>query len=308
MSDAVIFSPSKGFVCYWDSSESSRDDLERRLKEIGLETFVPPVRTNQAALKCAIADYVKDKRGELRKETRERRKNGEKVRLDKVVRPHVDPKQDGFQVVDETRRGDGRDNDYEADFSAKVGDDGVVSDSTSYSRQVELQRNFDRAKGLVSGQAIGDSLVEIVKHLGGTTLRGIGGIYWLPNSARDTWYWVIAAYQAAGEKTKVYMMPTEMDEQTTRAVADAIVSEISDDVGFITNEIASGSLGEEALANRKRRAGLLHDRVKQYEEILEKSLEHLHQVIQVAEIAATSAVAMQQDAGVFNEMYAGTAP
>jgi hypothetical protein len=140
--------------------------------------------------------------------------------------------------------------------------------------------------------------------LGGTTLREVGGVYWLPESGLETWSKVINAFQMAGPKTKVYCMQTVMDAETIRAVKDAIVSEVSASAGGLVEEIRSGSLGTVALETRKSRATQLHQRVKQYEEVLQDTLEHLHQVIAVAETAAASALAVQEDSAVFDQIYA----
>ncbi len=308
MSDAVIFSPTKGFCAWWDAGPSDRATLEHNLKNCGLEKYTPSIRTNEAALRLACSEYVAEQRSNLRKASRERSKNGDKVKLDKLVRPHLDPKADGYQVVDEERRSGGDNNDYSADFSAKVEEapgyaNGRVTVTKGIAQQWKLQELYDQAKATVGGNAVGKALVDIVQYLEGTTLREIGGVYWMPSSAKDKWFEVINAFQSAGEKNKVYMMQTVMDEQSCRAVTDAIVSEISSDVSKITEDLVSGSLGDKALEARKARALMLHERVKQYEEILETSLGQLHEVITVVEMAASAAMATQDDSGAFNEMY-----
>ena len=48
----------------------------------------------------------------------------------------------------------------------------------------------------------------------------------------------------------------------------------------------------------------LHGRVREYEQILGHTMQHLHEVIGVAELAASLATAIQEDSRVFDEMFA----
>lgn len=299
----IHFVSPRGAVAFWDAGPTNRTMLEHLLTQIGLEAFLPPVRSDSAALKLAMAEYAEGQRARMRAAAKAKSQaTGQKVRMDKIVQPHLDQKQNGFELVSVERGA--RENAYGADFSARVTEEGKVLVTRGFANVWEIQEYFAKHKGTVGGDGVGRSLVELVQHLGGTTLREVGGVYWLPDSALETWSQVINAFQMAGPKTKVYMMQTVMGAETIRAVKDAIVSEVSASAGSLVEEIRAGSLGAVALENRKTRASQLHERVKQYEEILQDTLEHLHQVIAVAETAAASALAVQEDSQVFDQIYA----
>ncbi len=168
---------------------------------------------------------------------------------------------------------------------------------------LSLQEQYDVAKATLGGNAIGRSLVEIMASLKGTALREAGGVYWIPDEGVAVWERVISAFQEAGQ-SKVYLMRTVMDSQTVRAVSDAIVGEVLAASGMLADEIRSGQLGEVALETRKERAQSLHRRVSEYEQILGQTMQHLHQVIGIAEMAAASATAMREDVTVFDGIFA----
>lgn len=293
---------SGGAVVFWTGGPTSRQILEARLAQLDLQDFTPLPRTEAQALKIALGDYADEQKQSLRRARKGTAKdpNGGKVKRDKLVQPHRNQKQNGFEVVD-VARGDAA-NDYVTDFSAKVVD-GVVQISRGYAERTSLQEKYDLAKVTLGGNAIGRSLVDIMASLKGTALREAGGVYWIPDEGVPTWARVIAAFQDAG-RNKVYAMRTVMDSQTVRAVSDAIVGEVLAASGSLADEIRTGQLGEQALDSRRQRAKSLHARVSEYEQILGQTMQHLHQVIGIAELAAASATAIQEDSSVFDEMFA----
>lgn len=294
-----------GGVCFWDAGPTRRDLLEARLKQINLERFTPPPRSDSCALKSSVADYADTQLAELRSQRKGSGSDGgEKFKRDKVIQGKLNQKTNGIELVDVTRH-EQNTNDYVTDFAAKVVEGEVVV-TKGYDPQHKLQAGFNTAKGILTGQAVGKSLIEIIADLKGTTLRELGGVYWLPPESVPAWKEVIRAFEDVGEKTKVHLMETPINELTVRAVRDAIVGEVMDAATRLTEELTSGSLGEKAVENRKQRALGLHSRVKEYEAILGEALTSLHEVIQVAEITASSSIAVQQDSAVFGEMFAAT--
>lgn len=292
-----------GAVVFWDAGPTRRDLLEHRLAQINLERFTPRAGSDAEALKISMADYADAELAELRSQRKGSGKDaGEKFKRDKVIQAKVNQKVNGFELVDVTRHEESR-NDYVTDFSAKVVE-GAVSVTKGYANSGKLQAGFIAAKAVLGGQAVGQSLIRIIAELKGTTLRDLGGIYWLPPESLPAWKEVIAAFEAAGQKTKVYAMETPINELTVRAVKDAIIGEVMDASTRLTEEITSGNLGEVAIENRKKRAMGLHRRVEEYESILQEALSDLHNVIAVAEQAAASAIAIQSDAHEFDGMYA----
>jgi hypothetical protein len=295
-----------GAVVYHTAGPTRRELLETRLAQIGLEKFTPPPRSDGESLKLALGHYADDELTELRRQRRGTLKDdttGEKVKRDKIIQARINQKVNGYEVVDVERK-ESSQNDYCTDFAARMDEHGNVLITKGYANSTKLQELFAQHKAILGGNAVGRTLVEIIAHLKGTTLREAGGVYWLPEESIPTWHQVIDAFQASGTKTKVYCVRTVMDSQTVRAVKDAIVEEVMGAASILTQEITSGSLGERAIEFRKSKALALHARVSEYEGILNETLTTLHEVIKVAEVAAASAVAVQDGANAFEGMYA----
>lgn len=291
-----------GAVVFWSGGPTSRQILDARLTQLGLEDFTPLPRTEAQSLKIALGEYAEQQKQALRRARQATATDdrGGKLKRDKIVQAHRNQKANGFELV-AVERGDAA-NHYVTDFSAKV-TDGRVQISRGYAEQSDLQAKYDLAKATLGGNAIGRSLVDIVASLKGTALREAGGVYWLPEESVAIWEKIVAAFQEAGQ-SKVYVCRTVLDAETVRAVSDAIVDEVLKASGSLADEIRSGQLGEQALETRKQRAKALHTRVSEYEQILGRAMSHLHDVIGVAEMAAASATAMKEDVTVFDGIFA----
>lgn len=287
----------EGAIVYWNGAPTDRGRLQEGLAAIGMEDYTPCQRTEAAALKMALEEYVD---GVLVDRRARKADGGEKVRRDKLVEPLLSQKEDGFEVVDVTRKQRG--NDYVCDFRAKI-DSGRVVISYGYASADRVQELYEVHRGTLGASAVGGALIEIAKELGGVTLRDSGGVYWLPTDKLAQWERVINAFETAGGN-QVYMVRTVMDAKTVRAVNDAIVEEVLKASGALADEIRSGQLGEQALETRKQRAKALHSRVTEYEGILGQAMRHLHDVIGIAEMAAASATAMKETETVFDGLFA----
>jgi|GEM_PF-3487170 len=291
----------EGAIVYWNGAPTDRQKLFEGLTATGMEDYVPCQRTEAASLKMALEEFIDDAISERRSaRTHKTQQDGERVIRDKIVQPLRNQKENGFEVVDVTRKDD--QNDYVVDFAAKV-IDGQVQISRGYASQAKVQRAYEVYRATLGGSAIGGALIDIVKDLGGVTLRDSGGIYWLANDKLEQWEKVISAFEAAGDN-QVYMVRTIMDAKTVRAVNDAIVDEVTKRSAELADEIMHGKLGEQAIDNRLQSAKALHARVREYESILGQTMQHLHQVIGIAEVAASSATAIKEDSSVFDEMFA----
>ena len=294
----------EGAIVYWNCRPTPRQALMNELILIGMEDFTPCQRTPAAALKMALEEYCGEEA-----DNRARKEGDEEVKRDMIVQSLLSQNVDGFEVIDVTRRSGS--NNYICDFRAKV----VVNEQDNTETlefsggyvSGEIQRHvsewYEGFRSMLSGAALGGSLVDIVAKLGGVTLKDSGGIYWLPTEKLEIWQKVIYAFESCGS-SQIYMMRTIMDDKTVRAVSDAIVDEVTKAAAEIANELRDNELGEKGVANRLERAKSLHDRVKLYEGIMDNTMKHLHDVITIAEMSAAGATAVQQDSDVFNEMFA----
>lgn len=279
-----------GAVVFWSAGESRHADLLRGLEAIGLEKYAPNGKTDEAALKATLDDYCSSKRTMLRR-----------IGRDKIVQKHKSGA-DGFDVVDVELSGKDTSNAYTVDFSARV-ENGRVIVYGGYANTYELQEAWDAHKCLLTGSQVSTSLVSLaVKYLGGVRIKDEGGVYWLPGHAVSAWDNIAAVFESAG-RNSVYRMTVEMNQESIRAVKDAVVKEVSQAAGAIVEEIRNNDYGQEALDRRLSAAMALRNRVKEYELILGETLEHLHSVLDVAEAAAGVVQSVKEDDEVFSNMF-----
>jgi hypothetical protein len=294
----------EGAIVYWNGAAGTdRQKLIDGLEAIGLGDFAPAKRCISASLKAAVEEYLDDERAGKASRAKRDKNTGESTKRDKSVQSRLNPEKNGFEVIDVTRK-EG-DNDYVVDFAVKVNEYEQVEISRGYANRDKIQQAYSVYRSTLDGTAIGGCLIKIVTALKGVTLRDNGGIYWLATSQLEQWEQVIKVFESAGSN-QVYMVRTVLDGRTVKAVTDALVDEVAKRSDELEAEIRSGKLGEQAIENRKQTALQLHKRVSEYESILGQTMKHLHQVIGIAEMAAASAVAVQEDKSVFDEMFADT--
>lgn len=297
-----------GAFVFWDCSETEHEVLHAKLSMLGLEKFAPARRTDQACLKKALQGFATLEKKKL---PRNKRKGEDKVKRDIIVQPHAD-KTEGFEVVLAERHTATAGNEYRRLISAKA-EKGAVevianyTDNGSWSLRDLLQGDFNTYKRLVGGSAVGRCLVDIMAHLHGTCVRTVGGLYYLPEGAVETWDDVVESVEAAGSKNTVHRVKIVMDDAAIKAVKQAIVKELNTASAQIVEEIKAGNLKEETLAARKAKALELRERCREYESILNTELSECHAIIGVAETAASSAKAIQEDDQVFDGLYLQTA-
>ena len=276
-----------GAVVFWSAGPTQRELLSERLKQLGLGQYAPAQRTDTACLKDVLRGCCRGSHTN-----------------DKDVQAHDNPKVNGFEVVD-VQRGDER-NYYVTDFSARVDENGTVitSHGLAYANLHEMQKAFDTYRQSVPGTSVGTSLVKILAHLKGTALRPKGGVYWIPDESLDQWQRVVAAVEECGQNTQAYTMTTLMDAEAVRAVRDAVCREVTEAAEALKRDIAEGDLGEKALESRVSQAKSLHDRIEEYTEILGETTDLLHKAVRVPEMAAASAISIQDDEEVFGGVFA----
>lgn len=268
-----------GAVVFWNVAKTDRERFTEHLERLGLSSFAPNEVTDYAALQHALARHIDEHT------TKSDAKHGRDKTIERKRR-----REDGVEVVDVERGDAATKNYYTTDFAARV-ENGRVIVSSGYAPQSALQRHFDEAKTVLSSASIGKSLIGVVGHLGGVSLRDSGGVYWLPAEALDTWRQVAAAVEGAaidGKASAVYCVRTQMDDDTLRAVRDALTTEVLQKASDIQAEIETG-LGHDAMVNRREQAMRLLERVGDYEEILGTGLEMLKQVCKSVEATATHA-------------------
>ncbi len=264
-----------GGVIFWRlASRFDHNLLQNNLAALGMEKFAPGTRTDESALREALKDVTKDID-------------------DKMVRPLKDVKKDGFVVIKE-EVGE-HDNTYASLFTARVDEFRTIHTSTTdLAINAELGIAFQKHSGLVTSLSVATALVKILEHYGATSLRDGGGFYWLHEDRIDEWREVAKAVEAAadtsGEKDAkdkvecaIYLIRTQIDDLSARALTDAIVAEVKKHADEIVADAARPGLRQKTYHARQREAQALHDRIKYFENLLGDALPKLHECANIAE-------------------------
>lgn len=74
------------------------------------------------------------------------------------------------------------------------------------------------------------------------------------------------------------------------------MAEVTAAATTIAEDVATGTLGDEALENRRKEATALHDRISQYEVILNETLDGLHTTVE--NVQKATMLVMLQTVGV----------
>ena len=234
------------------------------LESHGYSCEVPPETTDRVALKGAL-EALKGK--------------------NQIVKPLEKAAQNGYAVA--TIIKGTVQNDYPHDYAVKCKDGWVDVVNGSPDREV-IQETFNACKAMVPSSAISTAMKAIIKRMNAVVLYP--GTYWLPPDARA--FWEPLAKDVVGvmgedkESNKVRMLTTKMDAYTLTEVRDALVAEVKATLKEIQDDVATGTLGEEALVNRRNQATALHSRIGQYEGILDAALDDLHATVAETEKAA----------------------
>ena len=260
-----------GATVSWSLTPTNRDALGDVYGAHGVRESLPPETSDRSALKGAMED-LKGK--------------------DQIVQALKTPSQNGYEVVN-IERGVSH-NAYTNNFSAWISN-GAVQTGYGFADRTQLQERFLYRRGLLAPSAVSESLKAIVMTMDAVVVYP--GTYWVPQHKLAQWQALAKEVERLGEgENRLRQLTTVMDENTAREVRDALITEMDKAATQIALDLASGTLGDEALENRKDQAMALHKRIEQYEGILDETLEELHTVVEAVQQAAT--LATLQSVGV----------
>lgn len=256
-----------GAVIYWNlSGDFSHDKLEAGLKSLGLGSFCPSPRSPSQAVRQALVDTIKD------------------CKFDSVlVRSLDNPRTDGFLVVKEDRGKS--DNEYTslfyADFRQYVGvcvqtpEGGPIDPAL----EAAIKANYQKCSVLVSRYDVVKCLTQVLHHLGGTSLRDSGAVYWLAESQLQKWDAVCQIIQSAAKsECKIYQLRTVVDDHAVAALRDAVSHMVASEASSIAERSHREGVKQRFLIARKNEAQKLHDKVRHWESVLNLTLTDLHTV------------------------------
>lgn len=282
-----------GCLTWWEPKPADAARLAAELESIGLGKYAPKPATAEAALQEAMQDW-----GEGLSKQKVTTKESKHVYK---VFARRDKKQDGFELVDVTRKQGP--NSYSCECACRVdAATGKVELLEGYLDVWQTQELFDQYRSQASGAAVGRSLVELTQTMNGTCVRMNGGNYYLPEDAVARWYDVIDVFERCSQ-TVVTRMRVVMDDIAARAIREGIVKELITEAAEIAEELRQGELAEHVVERRRQRSQLLREKAHMYEGILNDTLSEVHAVLDLADTCAAAAIATQEDTHIFDAAF-----
>jgi hypothetical protein len=292
----------EGAVVFWSAGATQRSELKAVYELLGLSEFMPGEKTPEAGLLQSLKSCLKLHRG-----------NGESF----LIIPRRNRRMDGFEVQ---RVMHGKVNEYHTMLIARVGEHNgpMVEAGPDYNREFRknnhceadeeilqwrndyLYHDYHKAMNRVEGSAVGRSLVSIVEHLDGLTLKDTGGVYWVPSEAVPV---IMAMREGLRSTVAIDVLENKPTVEAIEAFRRALTREIDTEVQEISKEISGGDLGERALENRAERARELLNKISSYEDILGTTLETLRDSVDVPKQAAATALAMIESGNQFESVF-----
>lgn len=293
MKRQTLTAPFAGEIVFWSVGDTDLGRLEHDFP-YSIRDYLPKAPTPAAALKSALGSIYADKRC--------------------LIRPlEVDG---AYAVVEEYATETGVT--YKTRLTAIASGDPAtvrVEGGGGYSFEgSDIRDAFLAERAKLPGIAVSKALVKIVvEAFGGVPLRDSGGVYWLPSSASERFARLAFAVEAAGilrdgkapaaalgalghtpkiNPNKVYSVFTPADENTCRAVVDALTAEVSVEVARTGEEVTAtgdAALGNRALMTRQSACVDLADKVARYEKIFGVALGDLVSSITTVKAAAMAA-------------------
>lgn len=253
-----------GVIVFWRTSDSHKQQVNAALGQYALAE-----EAQSATLKRALTNKF----------------GGPTV----LVRPMAD---DGFAVINENRGDKG--NTYTELFTARV-DEGVIT-MQSYApidqaHKDAVEQAFVTARMTCPANRVATGMVHLIEGLGGIPLRPQGAVYYLPPSQVPEFTRVAKLIELASVNgdTAVYLMRTPTDENTARAVIDAVVYETTAEAEKIEHEVFEGYLGKRAMLTRETRASGLLTRLEKYEALFGANLAAVRDSLEKVKSAAATA-------------------
>jgi hypothetical protein len=281
------FTVSAGAMTYWTiGPQTDPEVLQTGLSQLHLPDYAPKPRTWLMSLKAALAEQF--------------------AKPEELIRPLRHKQRNGYTVVVEAK-GESE-NTYSRTVNASVDKDGQVFVTAGTADRYELQRLTNHYRRVLPAASVADMLTEIIHgQLDGIALKAHGGLYFIPEQHVGRWMDIIMVVEAAAvtpTSNDLSVVPLEMNEMTLRDIKRSITREMESAAERLRTDITENDLGDKALLNRAVRASQLRDRIRQYESILGEALDACHQHLDVAVQAFSVASAVQEDAEVYDGVFA----
>lgn len=246
-----------GVLSSFRSSRTSRDQLLRKMTDLGMGDYVPSATSKHLALRNTLRALFG---------------------VDKVKNL---PGHANFAVIKTECTADSWAG--ESRLTVKVGVFGLEFSEDVDIRQ-EIISRYDRELGYVPPEAVSGMLVEVAtKVLGGIpVLSGGGGTYWIPEKSVPTWKAVVkcAEDSSINGRTKVTLFTTVLDDDSVKSVITSLDADIQRDLALIEKEVSTKDMKKNALKNRLKKSDELREKIRSFEKILGKTLEGMHDAVE----------------------------
>lgn len=159
---------------------------------------------------------------------------------------------------------------------------------------VEIAVAYQRRKQVLTPAQVGSILRKLIFKFDGIMLRETGGIYWIPGDQVAKFRQVASIIERAGGGNRVYFQTIVMDVETIRTMRACLSIEIEAEAKKMMEELSNtvDPLGKRAIEHRREQAKEMLAKVRNYEGLLESSLDDLRKSIEEVEIAAAAAALM----------------
>lgn len=266
-----------GIIVTWSpAGEADLQGVGDAFAKVGLGKLAPAQRTLKDALRAAlVAQYSKKNR-------------------------RVAPTPRGYEVVDEVAAADGLSNEHVHVVSAwveKNASGGEVVRCDDQHLAAELVEATAAARKRVEGAAVSEALATVAQqNLAGTRIRDGGGAYWLPQSSVATWFALTDALEAVRGGVTTRPFTVTGDERTLQSVISTALAKVDAIVNETYEKIEAGKTGPKGLTNQAEAVANVAEQITVWESALGGSLEALRQKMYDAQMAATRAASLAQQA------------
>lgn len=277
-----------GAIVFWNMSGTTDASLlAQAWRDFGLpEDWLLELPTPEVALRRAV------------------REQGEKHRLVRSL------KNGGWAIVREKQSDD--DLDYGTEMKVSLSATGQLKFvGGGEGTQDEVRAAFRTHLDNLSREDIGGWLADLVPKLDAVSMRGSGGVYFIPPASVPRWEAIKDAVSEASN-TKLYEVPALQAKAAVEAILDAITAEAQEAADAVLAEIqvnaaetamvesnglgksadgaqAAAVLGSRALENRARQLEAVRLKVERYEQLLGQKLTGLQD--KLSEVRASAAAA-----------------
>lgn len=306
-----------GAICYWILSPTNRSVIFKGFQALGLDHYVPNLRTVRKALKMAtlkvaneLAPHVKpgsfltskDVISVSRKDTpmptydifynlEESKILGKPTSLEPgftttlALKPNTALNTACYPTLVGT---DTRDTLSSIYLPHKQCENTKVQDCTD-----DLERYYNRRKAECDTQSLSNKIVSLLtEKCNATLLRSSGGIYWVPQNRVNLWRQcaqVISDAAIDAGQTRMHTLTVKGDLDLVAAVKVAITDEITQQLSVLADAIDNPELGARALSSKKEQALKCLEKVVSYEAAIGETLTTLKAACSAAKSIAAQA-------------------